>query len=138
MKISTKLSLATVLLLVFALAVPAQNPPQKKVDHSKIIGLWALEVDAGGEYYYLILELKLEAEKLGGGLSEQNGMFKDVPLSNIEFDGQTLKCEAKTPTPPDGAERLIKIEVKLVDNKLEGLITVPDLSVSAGVSGTKK
>ncbi len=138
MKIARKLSLATVLLLVYALAVSGQNPPQKKVDQSKIVGLWALEVDAGGEYYYLSLELKLSAEKLEGGLSEQNGMFKDVPLSNIDFDGQTLKCEAKTPTPPDGAERLIKIEVKLVDGKLEGLITVPDLSVSAAVTGTKK
>lgn len=107
-------------------------------DYGKILGTWSLEVNAGNEYYYLILELKLADGKLGGGLSEQNGMFKDSPLLEATFDGQILKFGVKVPTPPDGAERLVKADMKLIDNKLEGTINIQDLEMTAPVTGIKK
>ena len=86
----------------------------------------------------MTLDLKVKDGKLEGGLSEQNGMFKDVPLTNIEFDGTTLKFDGKIPTPPDGAERLVKTEMKLAAGKLEGVLTLPDMGLTAGVTGVKK
>jgi len=136
MKSYVKSGLLTMLLVLIALAAPAQET--KKVDYGPFLGIWTLEVDAGGEFYYLTLELKLVQGKLEGGLSEQNGMFTNTPISNVEFDGQTLKFDSKTPTPPDGAERVIKTEVKLVDKKLLGMITIADLGMSAALTGTKK
>jgi hypothetical protein len=138
MKTVQKLGPMMILLAVAVLALAAQNPPQAKVDYNKIVGAWSLEVNAGQEFYYLPLLLKVTDGKLEGTLSEQNGMFKDVPLTNLEFDGQTLKFEAKTPTPPDGAERPIKFELKLVDGKLEGLVSIVDLGLTAAVTGAKK
>jgi hypothetical protein len=102
------------------------------------VGTWSLEVNAGNEYYYLTLELGVNEGKLGGKLSEQSGMFKDVPLLETVFDDQVLKYSAKVPTPPDGAERLVKSEMRLVENKLDGTITVQDLEITAPVTGTKK
>ena len=138
MKIAMKFGLMLILLAAVALAAPAQNTPPVKVDNNKIVGNWSLEVNAGQEFYYLPLVLKVTAGKLEGTLSEQNGMFKDVPLTGIEFDGQTLKFEAKTPTPPDGAERPIKFDLKLASDKLEGLVSIVDLGISAAVTGAKK
>jgi len=138
MKIAMKIGLMTILLAAVVIAAPAQLQTKPKVDYGKITGTWALQVDAGGEYYYLTLELKVTEGKLEGGLSEQNGMFTNSPLSNVEFDGQTLKFDVKIPTPPDGSERLVKTEAKLVENKLEGLLTIPDLQMSVSITGTKK
>ena len=122
--------------LALAIIVPA--PAQQKPDLGKIAGTWALEVNAGDASYFLTLDLKVKDGKLEGGLSEQNGMFKDVPLTNIEFDGTTLKFDGKIPTPPDGAERLVKTEMKLAAGKLEGVLTLPDMGLTAGVTGVKK
>jgi len=138
MKIAMKFSLMMILSAAVALAASAQNPPPAKVDYNKIVGTWSLEVNAGQEFYYLPLVLKVTDGKLEGTLSEQNGLFKDTPLSAIEFDGQTLKFEAKTPTPPDGAERPIKFDLKLSADKLEGLVSVADLGMSVPVTGAKK
>ena len=137
MKTSLKLSLIMFLLAAVTLAA-GQNPPQTKVDYNKIVGDWSLEVNAGQEIYYLPLVLKVTEGKLGGTLSEVNGLIKDVPLTAVEFDGLLLKFEAKTPTPPDGAERPIKFELKLVGDKLEGQVIVTDLSMSVPVTGAKK
>jgi hypothetical protein len=126
--------LAAAALLALVLAAQAQQ----KVDLNKIAGSWSLEVNAGGEFYYLTLDIKVKDGKLEGGLSEANGMFKDAPLANIEFDGTTLKFEVKIPTPPDGAERLVKTEMKLVDAKLEGMLTIAEMGLSVGVTGVKK
>jgi len=136
MKSYLKFGLLTMLVVLIALAAPAQET--KKVDYGPLLGIWTLEVEAGGEFYYLTLELKLVEGKLEGGLSEQNGLFTNTPISNVEFDGQTLKFDSKAPTPPDGAERIIKTEVKLVDNKLQGMITIADLGMSVALTGTKK
>ncbi len=138
MRISGKLCLIMILFVAVALAAPWQTPPQAKVDYSKVVGDWALEVNAGQEFYYLPLLLRLKDGKLEGTLSEQNGMFKDTPLTAIEFDGLVLKFEAKTPTPPDGAERPIKFDLKLTTAKLEGLVKIEDLGMSVPVTGVKK
>jgi hypothetical protein len=126
--------LATAALLALVLAAPAQQ----KVDLNKVAGAWSLEVNAGGEFYYLALDLKVKDGKLEGGLSEANGMFKDAPLASIEFDGTTLKFDVKIPTPPDGTERLVKTELKLVAAKLEGMLTIADMGLTAAVTGVKK
>jgi hypothetical protein len=138
MKVAAKIGLMMMLTAVLAVGAPIQNPPKPKVDYTPLVGIWTLQIDAGGEFYFLILELKLNAGKLEGQMSEQNGLFTNAPLSNIEFDGETLKFDAKTPTPPDGAERLIKTEVKLIAGKLEGMITVVEMNLSAPLTGTKK
>ena len=134
MKILSKAVLAAAVLL--ALVLPA--PARQKVDLNKVAGAWSLEVNAGGEFYYLTLDLRVKDGKLEGGLSEANGMFKDAPLASIEFDGATLKFEVKVPTPPDGAERLVKTEMKLAAGKLEGMLTIADMGLAAAVTGAKK
>jgi len=128
-----------IVLALFLLGPGGQAAAQsQKPNYDKIAGTWSLEVSAGSEYYYLTLELTAEEGKLGGKLSEQNGMFKDAPLLEPAFDGQTLKYSVKIPTPPDGVERLVKSEMKLVDNKLEGTLTIQDLEMTVPVTGTKK
>jgi len=124
--------------LALTVGAPAQTQPQTKVNTVPIVGTWALEVNAGEESYYLNLELKLTEAKLEGSLSEANGIFLNAPLTNVEFDGETLRFDVKVPTPPDGLERLIKAEAKLVEDKLQGAITVPDLSLSVPLFGVKK
>ena len=131
------LKISAAMALALALVIPAAA--QQKPDPAKVAGAWALEVNAGGEFYYLTLELRIKDGKLEGGLSEQNGMFTNSPLANIEFDGTLLKFDCKIPTPPDGAERLAKTEMKLVAaGKLEGQLSLPDMGMTVGCNGTKK
>mgnify|MGYP001592920051 CR=1 FL=1 len=137
MKMKPSGLMAFVLLFLLGLVWPAAGQGQKP-DYDKIVGTWSLEVSAGSEYYYLTLELTVNEGKLGGKLSEQSGMFKDAPLVEPGFEGQTLKYSVKIPTPPDGAERLVKSEMKLVDNRLEGTLTVQDMEMTVPVTGTKK
>ena len=128
-----------IVLVLFLLGLGGQAAAQsQKPDSNKIVGTWSLEVSAGNEYYYLTLELTVQEGKLAGKLSEQSGMFKDAPLLEPAFDGQILKYSVKIPTPPDGVERLVKSEMTLVDNKLEGTLTVQDLEMTVPVTGTKK
>jgi hypothetical protein len=119
-------------------AQQAAQQPAPKPDFSKLVGTWALEVNAGGEYYYLTLEFKLTEGKFEGFMSEQSGIFSNVPVSNIEWDNTFLKFDFKSPTPPDGVERMIKSEFKFADEKLAGMMTIPDLGMSVPVTGTKK
>jgi len=128
-----------IVLVLFLLGLGGQAAAQsQKPDSNKIVGTWSLEVSAGNEYYYLTLELTVQEGKLAGKLSEQSGMFKDAPLLEPAFDGQILKYSVKIPTPPDVVERLVKSEMTLVDNKLEGTLTVQDLEMTVPVTGTKK
>jgi len=128
-----------VLTAVLAVAAAGSSAAgQKPASADKILGIWVLEIDAGGEYYYLTMELKLNDGKLDGLLGEQNGMFTNVPLTEIEWGGATLKFMAKTPTPPDGAERPLKTELKLAEGKLVGTITIVEMGLTAPVTGTKK
>jgi len=137
MKMKPSGLMAFVLLFLLGLVWPAAGQGQKP-NYDKIVGTWSLEVSAGNEYYYLTLELTVNEGKLGGKLSEQSGMFKDAPLLEPAFDGQTLKYSVKIPTPPDGAERLAKSEMKLVDNKLDGTLSIEDMAMTVPVTGTKK
>ena len=138
MKAPLKLAILMILSAAVASFAAMQNAPQAKVDTGKIVGNWSLEVNAGSEFYYLPLLLNITDGKLGGTVSESNGFFKDVPLTAVEFDGTLLKFDAKTPTPPDGAERTIKFELKLAADKLEGQVAIPELGMSVPVTGAKK
>ncbi len=134
-KASGLIGLGLLFLAGLGWSVPGQG---QNPDYDKVVGTWSLEVNAGDEYYYLILGLAVSEGKLAGKLSELNGMFTDVPLSEVSFENQTLKYSAKLPTPPDGAERLVKFEMKLGNNKLEGSLSIQDLDITAPVMGTKK
>ncbi|MBM3310025.1 MAG: hypothetical protein FJY80_00800 [Candidatus Aminicenantes bacterium] len=125
--------------VVLSMAGPAAaRQAAPKPDYKPLLGSWALEVNAGGEYYYLTLDFKMAEDKFEGAISEQNGAFSNVALANIEWDGTTLKFDFNSPTPPDGVERLIKSEFKLAEGKLAGMMTIADLGMSVPVTGTKK
>jgi len=126
-------------LILLAAGLPAQEtktPPQAKAD--AILGQWALQLDAGGEYYYLTLTLVLQEGKLAGKMSESNGFFTDVPITDVSWDGTMLKFKVMAPTPPDGAERSLENELKLADGKWTGMMNIPDLGMTAAITGTKK
>ena len=115
----------------------AQTAPAK-VDNSKIVGAWNLEIDADGTYYYLNLSILETAGKLEGAVSELNGLFKDLPLAEVVFDGEKLTFKFNSPTPPDGVTREIDAEFRLVQGALEGLVRVPELSVSVPAKGARE
>jgi hypothetical protein len=111
---------------------------QDTVDYGKILGYWEMEVDVGGEFYYLSFSIEKTDEGFKGSISESSGFFSDVPLENIEFDGTHLSFETNIPTPPDGYENIVKAELKLVEGKLEGTLSVEALGISASATATKK
>ncbi len=121
-------------IMVLAAGLSAQAKP----DPAPLLGQWMLQVDAGGEFYFLPLEIKLAEGKLAGTLSEQSGMFTGLPMANMTWDGTLLKFEGKLPTPPDGAERLCKFEFKLDQGKLVGIINIEEMGMTAPVTGAKK
>lgn len=135
------LAWAMVALLIAAggslLSQEAQPVPQAVPD--KILGDWNLEIVADSQAYYVNITLQLAEGVLTGTASEPSGTFTDVPLSDIAFDGATLKFGFKSPTPPDGLERAISVELKIVDDKsMEGTIIVPELDVAATVKAAKQ
>ncbi len=133
-----KKSVMTVLCAACALFLAAGLSAQSlQPDPAPLLGQWLLEVNAG-EIYMLPMTLKLVDGKLAGTLSEQSGMFTDVPLTDITWDGTVLKCGVKIPTPPDGAERPVKTEFKIDQGKLVGTIIIEELGLVAPAIGTKK
>jgi hypothetical protein len=108
------------------LAADGQAP-----DRSKILGNWSVEVDAGGEYYYLGLVVAEEEGRLAGRLSEQSGYFSGVPLRDILFDGKTFSFKCTAPTPPDGMENTIQGEFDIGEDELTGSMTVVELDITA-------
>jgi hypothetical protein len=127
------------LTVVLSMAGPAAaDQAAPKPDYNPLLGSWALEVNAGGEYYYLTLDFKMTEGKFEGAVSEQSGAFSNVALANIVWDNTTLKFDFKSPTPPDGAERLIKSEFRYADGKLAGMMTIDELGMSVPVTGAKK
>jgi hypothetical protein len=120
--------------LLLAPGLPAQTP---QPDPAPLLGAWLLEVNAG-EIYMLPLTLKLVDGKLSGTLSEQSGMFTDIPLTDITWDGTLFKCGVKIPTPPDGAERPVKTEFKIEQGKLVGMIIIEEMGLVAPAVGTKR
>lgn len=114
----------------------AKTPPQAKVE--AILGDWNLQIDAGGEYYDLSMTLLLQEKKLAGKVSESNGWFTDIPMTDISWDGTILKFKLMAPTPPDGAERSLETELKLAEGKWTGMMNIPDLGMTAAITGAKK
>ena len=115
----------------------AQTVPAK-VDNSKIAGAWQVEIDADGTYYYLSLNILDNAGKLEGTVSEASGLFKDVPLADVLFDGEKLTFKFNSSTPPDGATREVGAEFKLVQGALDGTVRVVELAVTVPAKGTRE
>lgn len=116
-------------------APAAQTAP--KPDLGKVIGTWNLELNADGQVFYLTMVLEKLEGKLAGKVSEQNGMFTDAPLSEIAYDGETLKCTASVPSPPDMAMRSWGIELKVGADSAEGTIGNAELTISAAMMGKR-
>lgn len=125
------------LFFIFVLSLSSMKS-QEAVDYGKILGTWEIEVEAEGEFYSLALILKMSDDELKGTISESTGYFSDVPLSNIEYDGSSLRFEYTAPTPPDGYERVIKTEFEVGDNTLEGTMSVDDLGVTVLATGKRE
>jgi hypothetical protein len=132
--LSRLIPIALALILAIGMPLAAQNKPAA----DKLVGTWTVEVNVGDQVYYLILAFKVADGKLEGALSEQSGVFTNVPLTALGWDGTVLKFDCKIPTPPDGTERITKSEMKYQDGKLAGTITVEETSTTASMTATKK
>lgn len=111
---------------------------QAAPDYGKIVGKWKIEVSADGEYYYLTLNLRNVEGTLEGTISESMGYFTDVPVSEIAFDGENLKFNFNSPTPPDGVERLVTAEFRVGVDVMDGVVNVVELGVSASATATRE
>ncbi|HYA48704.1 MAG TPA: hypothetical protein VEG35_03310, partial [Burkholderiales bacterium] len=130
----------TILSLGLALAVtaafgwaPGPQQAAAKPDLTKILGNWSLDVDAGGEVITLNLVLEAPQGKLAGKISEPSGMFTDAPLANIEYDGENLAYDITVASPPDGAVKTWKTQLKVGADVVEGVIANADTGMSANV-----
>ena len=122
---------------IFSFSLSLLNS-QGTADFGKVVGAWEIELDVEGEYYYLSMKIEESEGKLKGTISEASGFFSDIPLTNIEYDGKIFNFDFNATTPPDGMERLLKMELEVGDNKLEGILDVPDLGVSGAVVATRE
>jgi hypothetical protein len=126
--------LAVLILFLSGLAVA-----QEKKSNGKVIGEWKVEVNGNGQYYYLTMTITESGEKLSGSMSEQSGMFKDVPLANVEFDGQNFSFEITVASPPDGVEKMWQASFAVEEDKMEGTFSNDQVgSVSASAAREKK
>ena len=131
------LAIGLLIVLLAAPAVFAQDKP--KVDYAPMLGTWTLEMDMQGNVFAMTLDLKLDEKgQLTGTFVDQQGMMPVAPVYNTEFDGTTFKADVKAQTPPDGAERILKIEAKLAEGKLTGSLNVPDMGMALPFTGSKK
>lgn len=107
---------------------------------SKLIGDWQMVIEAEGQYFYLLISFKETEGRLEGTISEVNGFFSNVPLTNLKLEGEKLSFDFNAPTPPDGLSRLITAELKLAPDyeKMEGTLYVPDLDILASATVTRK
>ena len=129
------LSLSVV--LVFSFVWMGAYAPQIK-DAAKIGGDWNMEVDAGGEYYYLSFTIEEVSGTLTGKISEESGSFTEVKMEKIEFDGLKFSFEMTIPTPPDGMENLVKGAFEFLEEKLEGTLAIEELGMTAYATCTRK
>ncbi|MBM3284605.1 MAG: hypothetical protein FJY81_01905 [Candidatus Aminicenantes bacterium] len=111
---------------------------QQSLDYGKILGVWKIEVNADGEYYYVTLNLKSADGILEGTVSESMGTFTDVPVSEIAYDGENLSFEFNSATPPDGVERLVSFEFRIGEDTMDGVVIIPELGVSATATATRE
>ncbi len=110
----------------------------QQVDNSKLVATWDVEVTAEGQSYYLTMVLTETNGALGGTVSEQNGIFTDVALSSLNYDGQNLTFEFNSPTPPDGMQRLLQVSFSWAGDALDGSVTIPDLGMTVPAKATKR
>lgn len=129
-----------VLALAGAFLIGLEAPALKaqQVDKTKVLGTWDVEVTAEGQSYYLIMVLTQAEGTLAGTISEQNGIFTDVALSSLAYDGQTLGFEFNSPTPPDGVQRLLQVSLAWSGDALEGQVTIPDLGMTVPAKAAKR
>lgn len=133
-----QMAILAFILFLIGLCVPLHLSGQGSADYDKILGDWEMEVDAGGEYFYLSFSIEKIDSEIKGSINESSGFFSDVSLENIEFDGSQLTFEMNIPTPPDGYENLVKAEFDLIEDRLEGTLSVESLGISAAASAIKK
>jgi len=129
--------LSSCLVFAFSLGLTGAYPLQVK-DAAKIVGDWKMEVDAGGEYYYLSFSVREEAGKLSGTISEESGTFADVKMEKFEFDRLKFRFEITVPTPPDGLENPVKGEFELTEGKLVGTMSIEELDMTGYATCSKK
>ncbi len=115
----------------------SQVKPAPGPDKAKVLGSWSLDVFAGGMTITLSLLLEEAEGKLAGKISEANGMFSDAPLTNIEYDGERLAYDISIPSPPDGAVRAWRTELKVGEDVVEGNIANTEAGMSATISGKR-
>jgi hypothetical protein len=130
------LILAVALAALPALALPQQSPAPKP-DHAKVVGDWSLDVFAGGTTITLNLTLSEAEGKLAGKVSEPNGMFTDGALTGIQYDGETLTYDIAVPSPPDGAVKTWRTELKVGEDAVEGAIANAEAGMSATIAGKR-
>lgn len=130
------LALILAVLAGLGLAFPQQKPAPNP-DKAKILGTWSLDVFAGGMTITLTLVVEESEGKLAGKISEANGMFQDAPLNNIEYDGANLNYDISIPSPPDGAVRAWRTELKVGEEVVEGAIANSEAGMSATISGKR-
>jgi len=133
----------TISLLVLGLAVlvgPFSGLPlaQEKPDNSKIVGTWKVEIFAGETTYILSLVVIADQDQLAGKVSESMGMFADVAISDIFYDGVSFRFSFVSPTPPDGISRKVNLDFKVAEDSMAGLVSVPDLGVTADARATRE
>jgi len=134
------LVLAAALAAGGALALPQQSPapkPAPKPDNGKVVGDWSLDIFAGGTNITLNLTLAEAEGKLSGKISEPNGMFTDVALAGIQYDGETLSYDISIPSPPDGSVRTWRTELKVGQDTAEGNISNAEAGMSATITGKR-
>jgi len=139
MKKSFAALLALAVGLTWGMALSQQAPPKAppKPENRKLVGTWALEVDAGGMIVSLTMVITETGGKLSGKVSEQNGMFTDADLANIDYNGSDFNGEISVPSPPDGAVKTWSIKTKVGEETLEGTIENADAGMSAALTGKR-
>lgn len=135
-KATVTLGLAVALLAGVCLAEPQQNAAPKP-DKAKILGDWSLEIDAGGMIVSLAMVIGETEGKLSGKVSEQNGMFTDAALNNLEYTGAELSGEISVPSPPDGAVKVWAIRLNVGEETVDGSIANADTGMSAAIAGKR-
>jgi hypothetical protein len=66
------------------------------------------------------------------------GIFTDLPLKNIQLEGDILTFEVSVASPPDGIERVWTGQLKVADDTVEGTISNAEIEISASVSGKRE
>jgi len=123
--------------VILAVSLAPLAVSQEKADTAKILGNWGIDVYAGDQTYSLKLAVTDENGQLAGKISESMGSFTDVAISEIFYDGASFRFSFISPTPPDGASRTVKADLKLNQDTMGGTVSVPDLDFVADASATR-